>query len=244
MPMNKRLYYFDLHCHVLPGMDDGCKSCQESTQVLLESKRQFVVGIAATPHYYPRESVQRFLERREQAYERLKEHIQKSKLVTPKICLGAEVAYRNGISKEPMLDSLCYGESNYLLLEMPFSTWSHTVLDEVEYICLVRGIIPIIAHIERYAKFQDKKTLERLYGMNVLIQMNAEYYLSKETYRKARKLLKSGIVHILGSDSHNPDVRAPDLGFAFEYMLDEGLGKEAIRIKNQNKEVFLAAFGK
>ena len=65
----------DLHGHFLPGMDDGCKTPQESLQVLQSSYAKGVRRMFATPHYYPGEPVERFLERRAESVRILEEYI-------------------------------------------------------------------------------------------------------------------------------------------------------------------------
>ena len=236
--------YCDLHCHVLPGMDDGCRNCEESVRLLQESVRQNVWGIAATPHYYPSETVTSFLERREAACDRLMEYLQETDADVPELCLGAEVAYRSGIAREPMLEQLCYGRSDYLLLELPFGPWRGSVLDEIEEICLVRGMVPVIAHIERYVRFQNRETLTRLFDMDILIQMNAEYYLNMRSRGRAKRLLEKGRVQVMGSDSHNMDFRPPNLGIAMARMQKKGLQDHAESIIRQNEEIFLSAIGR
>lgn len=233
--------WFDLHCHVLPHMDDGCKTCEESVQLLMESKKQGISGIAATAHYYPVESVEQFIERRSQSFEQLCQYLRQNEQNVPSLCLGAEVAYRHGISREPLLDRLCYGKSGYLLLEMPFERWSGAVLREVREICYVRGLTPVIAHIERYMKYQDRKTMDELYRMDVLIQMNAEYYLNRWTRGKARRLLANGTVQLLGSDSHGMDRRLPNLGEAVERIKADGLDARLDELRQNNREIFEAA---
>lgn len=114
----------DLHSHILPGMDDGCKTVGESMQVLRDSWEQGITAMFATPHYYPVESVDAFLTRRRNAWQKLSEHMQQSSEQMPKICLGAEVAYRPGLCYEEDLRALCLGNSRYLLLELPFSRWN------------------------------------------------------------------------------------------------------------------------
>lgn len=210
--------YFDLHSHFLPGIDDGCKDCQEAMKVLIESKKQGVVGIAATPHYYPNETVDRFLRRREDAYQQLVEYLSKKNVIIPEICIGAEVAYRTGISREHDLQQLCYGKSEFILLELPFAKWSSGVMYDIEQICCVHGLVPVIAHLERYAKYQDKRILNELFDMNVLIQMNAEHYLDIWNQRRAKKQIQKQQIHVLGSDCHNISNRPPNVGNAAKKM--------------------------
>ena len=92
---------------------------------------QGIDTVAATPHFYAdRVSVEKFLSRRQRAYESLAEALENTPKA-PKILLGAEVAYYSGISSLEGLDSLCIGDSSTLLLEMPLSAWSEYMISEV-----------------------------------------------------------------------------------------------------------------
>ena len=98
----------DMHGHFLPGMDDGCKTPEESVQVLKSSYEQGVRRMFATPHYYPVEPVGEFLRRRDAAWNRLQGQLEKEPdACVPRICLGAEVAFRPGLSYEEDLRKLC-----------------------------------------------------------------------------------------------------------------------------------------
>ena len=241
MDMGNKPCYFDMHSHILPAMDDGCKNCDESAQVLQMSLEQGVVGVMATPHYYPKETVADFLERRQWAYEKLKTCIQEQHLSTPMICLGAEVAYHSGLIYEERLADLCLGKSKYFLLELPFSKWSPAVLRDVQAFRSVRGFTPIIAHLERYRDLEDKQTLGKLLDCDVLIQMNAEYFLYRGTRRKAKKWLQQGVVQIMGSDCHNISSRSPNLGYALLQMSQERLSACANEITDESRRIFEAA---
>ena len=212
----------DLHGHFLPEMDDGCKTVQESVQVLQSSYEQGISCVFATPHYYPVESVGDFLERRQAAYELLINHVADCHIEIPEICLGAEVAYRAGISMEAELDKLCLGNSRYLLLEMPFRRWDSAVVRDLQIICSTRNITPVLAHIERYLDLQTRDSLSSVLELDVLAQINAGAFLRFGSRRTAAKLLKNGIAQLLGSDCHNMTTRPPNLGLALDYLQMHG----------------------
>ena len=229
----------DVHCHLLPGIDDGCKTAEESLDLMEESYWQGITHIAATSHYYPKESVDCFLIRRMQAAKRLADALLASQWEDhPSVVLGAEVAYHNGLIYEPKLDQLCIGDSNYLLLELPFAKWDAAVLRDVQMLRSTRGIIPIIAHLERFFAFEDKKTIRKLLDMDVMIQMNAEYILNPKTQKQAKKLLQRGVVDLLGSDSHNMDTRRPNLGLAYEQLDSWGMEEIADQLADNALALF------
>lgn len=228
----------DLHGHFLPGMDDGCKTVEESVQVLQSSYEQGISRVFATPHYYPVETVEAFLARRQAAYGRLMEHIAVCNEPMPEICLGAEVAYRIGISREEKLDELCLGKSRYLLLELPFRRWDSNVVRDVQIMCSSRGITPVLAHIERYLDFQTRDSLNSMLELDVLVQMNTGDFLRFGSRRAAAKLLRKGTAHLLGSDCHNMTTRPPNMGPALEYLKKHGMKDILQNVGNLSMQIF------
>ncbi|MCD8146306.1 MAG: hypothetical protein LUD84_03315 [Clostridiales bacterium] len=241
--MENKCSYYDLHSHILPKMDDGSRSADESLQMLRLSGEQGAVGMMATSHYYPREPVEQFLSRRQRSYEMLCEALSRVQDPLPEVCLGAEVAYHSGLIYEERLTSLCMGKSRYLLLELPFSRWEPSVLRDVQALRRVQGVVPIIAHVERYWKIQDSKTMSKLLEMDVLIQMNGEAYLDTHSRRLAKKLLKGGVIQVMGSDCHNMDRRPPNLGPALQELQKGRLAEQREDILWQNEKIFIAARG-
>ena len=105
----RELEICDLHGHFLPGMDDGSGSVAESLQMLEMAAQQGIGQMFATPHYYPVETVDEFLQRREESAQQLTQAMEAAGKVLPKVCLGAEVAYRQGIGNADNLEKLCLG---------------------------------------------------------------------------------------------------------------------------------------
>jgi protein-tyrosine phosphatase len=137
----------------------------------------------------------------------------------PEIRLGAEVYYFGSISAFPELDKLCIEGTRHLLLEMPFSEWTSTMLLEVERLVYDCNITPIIAHLDRYLDYRKNiDCVDRLVKMGALIQMNGEYVNGLFTRTKALRLIKSGVISLLGSDCHNLDKRAPNLDKTFDII--------------------------
>ena len=145
----------DLHTHILPNMDDGSKSVEESEQMLCELKQQGVTTIVATPHFYAdRDDPKAFLGDREKAYQRLLMKIQEfdNKNELPEIILGSEVAYFEGMSDCDDLVSLKIEGTKLLLLEKPTIPWNERMISEVVAIYEKTGLVPVIAHIDRYIR--------------------------------------------------------------------------------------------
>ncbi len=215
----------DFHTHILPGIDDGSQSVEESLQMLSELKRQNVVTVAATPHYYAfRRTPAEFFERRQKAYDKLCIRRQEE---TPEILLGAEVLYFPGISRMEELNDFCIGNTDLLLLEMPFETWNRSVIREVKGLALSGKVRILIAHLERYYSDQPEKVWDDFLEQGIMMQANAEFFLSLMTRRKAIRLLKEGRIHVLGTDCHNMKNRRPRMDDAVK-RIEKHLGTEAM----------------
>ncbi len=213
----------DIHSHVLPGMDDGSKSVEESLHMLEASGEQGIDAIAATPHFYPSEnSPGQFLERRETAAKRL-QRVWRPGL--PQLKLGAEVYYFEGISRAPKIEDLAIEKTDILLVEMPFSPWTERMVREILMLHSRGQVRVLLAHIERYLRFAKPVMWEQLWEEGVLMQSNAEFFLDWRTRHRALQMLKGGQIHLLGSDCHGMEVRPPRLGKALEVIGDQGRQK-------------------
>ncbi len=215
----------DFHAHVLPGLDDGSDSTETSLRMLDMWREQGRVDtVCATPHFYPdRESPKRFLKRRRASWDRLASAMPEG---GPRILVGAEVFYFDGVAMTEDLPALCLEGTRLLLLEMPFVPWTSRMLDQVAEISR-RGLQPVIAHLERYLSFNDRQTVRSLMELDVLIQCNAEFFLDRHTARRALRMLRDGQIDLLGTDAHNTDSRAPNLAAALT-LIEEKLGRSAM----------------
>lgn len=194
----------DFHSHVLPKVDDGSRHMEESLGIL---KRQYAKGIhqvIATPHFYPEDDWRVFLRKRKLAKEEVERALEETGKGSMKLIGGAEVLLSVDTWAVDGLEELCIEGTSYILLEMPYSHWSDWVYTSVETIIDSRKLRPIIAHVERYdAVMENPNRLQRFLEMGALLQINT-YSLSKGSSREklAHKLIKHGMIHLLGSDVH------------------------------------------
>lgn len=211
----------DFHSHILPEIDDGAQSVEESLEMLRMLKAQGVNTVCLTPHYLAMdESPDEFLARREESYQKLKSAIDESGEEFPKLLLGAEVFYYPGICRMEELSKLTLQGTDLLLLEMPSCKWNEFSLREIEELYNNTGIRIVIAHIERYLDFQHKSTLERLFKGGVITQVNASFFISKRTRRKALKMFKLSHIGFIGTDCHNTKYRPPRMNEALQIIRD------------------------
>lgn len=228
----------DFHSHVLPGVDDGANSVETSLEMLYESKRQGVSKVIATPHfYYDETTVDEFLSKRQKSYEKLMAVETTDEF--PEIHLGCEVYLGGHVSELEGLEKLCLEGTNVILLEMPFGIWQSWLIDEVYSIRAKRKLIPVIAHVDRYqAMFKQFERMETLLSMEVAIQLNADAFLSWQSRRNIKKILKLNRPVLMGSDMHNMESRAPRMEAAAE-IIRKKFGSELLDSMDDNATCFL-----
>lgn len=217
----------DIHTHMLPGMDDGSRSVEQSLAMLALEAEQGIDTVAMTPHFLAdREGPEQFLARRYAAEEKLRSALA-DKPGMPKILCGAEVAFFEGLSRAEGIDALCIGDSRVMLVEMPFSKWNPRILNELTELRQVRGIQPVLAHVERYRSFVPDAVIDQLRDEGMWIQVNTSFFLHWQTARKAMARLKKREIHFIATDSHNLLKRPPNLGSVLE-KVEKKLGAQTM----------------
>ena len=202
----------DWHSHILPGLDDGSKDVAESVSMIGMQASQGVETVIATPHFYANdETVDSFLSRRSKAMEALKPQLPEN---APRILLGAEVRYYQGISRLEGLKKLTVEGSKLLLLEMPMGVWTESMVRELVELSGKSSVRIVLAHVERYMKQQKQSVWDRIIESGILMQVNASFFFFFTSKRKALNLLQNGVVQFVGSDCHNITTRPPMLGKA------------------------------
>ena len=200
----------DIHCHVLPGMDDGSPDTAVSLGMLRRQAEQGIGTVCCTSHYYAsREKIDAFCRRREEALDSLRPVLTRD---LPRLLPAAETAFFSGISECPDLDRLCIQGTRTLLLEMPFSIWNDFQVEEVAALVLDRGFRVVLAHPERFCGFKgNRERIRQLKQLPVALQVNAGALLSWRTRRLALELLREARFPLLASDCHNLTHRVPNL---------------------------------
>lgn len=232
----------DLHCHVLPGVDDGAADLEESLRMLKSAAKQGVYAVVATSHYsrqFRNEEPERFRMLREELQRRARTEIQEDFTIYS----GQEVFYTEDVVEK--LDEkklLTLNGSSYVLTEFHPSMPYSMIINGVRELTMAQ-YTPIIAHFERYSALREKGRVEELIQAGALMQMNYKPIGGKwyeETTRWCRKMLKEGNVHFLGSDMHNMRTRKPELMEASHWM-EKHLDNEYMKdISFANAEKILA----
>lgn len=218
----------DFHSHILPEVDDGSKSLEMSLQMLRVMAKQGITQVVATPHFYPQhDTPERFLKRRAESEALLREAMAGERGL-PALIIGAEVYYFRGMSDSDVITELTIAGSKGIMVEMPGLPWTEAMYQELEELHVKRGLKPVVAHVDRYlSRFNTHGIPKRLKNLPVLVQANAEFFLERSTASMALRMLKKGMIHLLGSDCHNLTDRSPNVGAAME-LIQQRLGPDAL----------------
>ncbi len=211
----------DLHCHILPGLDDGARDMEETLSMLRIAAGEGITDIVATPHFYAGgrsaapETVMRALETTRAAAE--KEDI------PIRLYPGNEIFYFSGLPEYIREGCVCtLNRSAYVLIEFPPSVLFRTVQNAMDAV-MGEGFLPILAHAERYeCLLKDFRRVENLREMGVRIQVNAGSVTGKSGHAAARfvhRLLKEEMADHVGTDAHRSDHRTPGLARCSQILI-------------------------
>lgn len=162
----------DLHCHILPAIDDGAETVSDSIDLLCEEQKQGVDSIVFTPHFnFERTNLHDFCLAREHSMQSLNKALTQRN-IDISVKLGAEVYFSVRMLDED-IEPLCFGDTNYILVEFPVNSRPYGLSRTMEDL-IRRGYIPILAHVERYPYFSEN--VNELYDLvmkGCLAQVNA-----------------------------------------------------------------------
>ena len=195
----------DIHSHLLPGLDDGVKSIEETIYILKALHKLGYKKVITTPHvmsdYYPNGTAD-ILGKLAQV---------KEKLIERKIKIQLEAAAEyyldeNLIAKLNNQEKLLTFGRNYLLFETSFFN-KPAFLEEAVFIMNAQGYQPVLAHPERYGYLQnDMGQVDKLRNMNLFFQMNMlslTGFYSRDVKKFAKKLMQADYIDFMGTDCHN-----------------------------------------
>lgn len=231
----------DFHSHILPGVDDGPETLEESLSMLRDSFLQGTYSMVSTSHFYAMDEYpQEFLKRRNAAAKQLKDALLYSAEVYPRVVLGAEVLFFPGISEAEEIRKLQIGCSGCILIEPPMAPWTDDMLDEIRQLGQNFDLVPVIAHVDRYmTKLQDDSLINRVLQRDLTVQVNGSYFLNPKTQKAALKNLKAGKIHLIGSDCHNSDSRPQNLGMVRKLVQDKQMKTEFQQLYKNAAELLM-----
>lgn len=220
----------DMHSHILPGIDDGAKDWDEFLAMAEIAVAEGITQMVCSPHFIPYETLysgETYAALLEEAKERLAERGLLLNLIA-----GSEVFFTADCLTFLSQGKLITINNNgkYLLIEfsrldIPRDT------QELLFALKLQGITPIIAHPERNKVFsRQPELLRKLINQGALCQLNTGSMMGvfgEEVGKTATLFLKSGMIHVLGSDAHTPRVRAPKFQQEIA-VIEKVIGKEEL----------------
>lgn len=215
----------DLHCHILPGVDDGAETMEDALTMARMAAESGVTHLVATPHcnlpyteeknYLSPSLISRFVE--------LRNRIQQAGIPL-KLYPGSEILCTPNLPELIRQDKLIpLGNSNYLLIEFFFDEALSYMDDMLEAIA-AEGLCPVIAHPERYEAVQrNPHIIEHWFSRGHIIQINKGSILGRLGRRAkytAQWILSHGLAHVVASDAHSPVARTTQMSELIQYITD------------------------
>ncbi|HUZ27971.1 MAG TPA: CpsB/CapC family capsule biosynthesis tyrosine phosphatase [Solirubrobacteraceae bacterium] len=197
----------DLHCHLLPGLDDGACNLADSVAMARQAQEDGIAAICATPHIRHDHDVRipELLARRAE----VAAAIARAGCAT-QVLGGGEVATTalDGLDDDELRAVSLGGTARWILLE-PAPGPLDDQLDSAVKRLSKRGFRPLIAHPERHLAPDLVQRLQRLVSHGALVQATAAFLVSEATREGMVALAQEGVIHVLGSDAHSPRTGRP-----------------------------------
>ncbi len=220
----------DMHSHILPNIDDGSRSIEETINLIQEAKKVGFTKIVLTPHY-----IEGYYEKQEKERKELIEEVY-SEVDNIELYNANEVYISENIIKllkEKKISKI--NDTRYLLFELPINIKPMNIY-EVVYEMLQNRITPILAHPERYTfVFKEPDIIYDLIQKGVLMQANYGSIIGlygKRAKLIVKKFLQNDMIHILGSDVHRQNsiyIKIPEIMGKLEKLI----GKEALKMLSE-----------
>lgn len=225
----------DIHTHVIFGVDDGPQTIQDSVDLIQKAYEQGVRVIVATTHH--RKDLfaideDELVERFKQLYE-----IVRDKWPDLTLLFGRECYCSSRLVEQLPNKNWCLNKTNYILLEFSSKiTWQQ--MNEAIRNILLKGLTPVLAHIERYDVLAyNADYVKDLIALGCYTQVNSSHALphkwfndsKKELKKRVRYFLNNRLVHCVASDMHNVSTRPPYMKEAYDFIcqiFDEDYAKE------------------
>lgn len=233
--------FVDIHCHILPGVDDGSQTPEETKAMLQKAWDEGIQIMVATPHYHK--------QRGKNDIELIKKQLlltrKLAKEVNPKmqICLGMEIYYGEDVPellKEGRVVSI--RKSRYILVELSPGDEFQYILNAVRKLQM-SGHTVIIAHIERYNCLRkDISNVEYLREMGAYLQVNTGSITGsygRSVKKFLREVLKAHLVQLVGTDAHGSERRTPKMQEAYKEVVKRCGEEYADQIFGQNAKKVL-----
>ena len=203
----------DIHSHILPNIDDGARSIEETFNLIKEAQKAGFEAIISTSHYMEN-YYETDVPEREVWVKAICENLQ-TKNIETNLYLGNEIYFSDNIIE--LLEqrkASTINDTSYVLFELPLNAEPMNLYDVV-YEMLQYKLVPILAHPERYSYVQkDPDLVYDLIEKGVLMQSNYGSIIGQYGEKAqiiVRKFFENNMVHFLGSDVHRPNTIYPKI---------------------------------
>jgi len=197
--------FVDIHCHILPGIDDGAKTVEESISLIKKMNELGINQVIATPHvmqdFYPNNELSI-----SNSFQKLIENLAKKKLNQTVINPSAEYMMDHHFENLVKQKDLFPLKENYVLVEMSYFQPPINLQEIIREISM-KGYIPVLAHPERYNYYHNKKEFYKiLKQQGCLFQLNilslSDHY-GKAVQKAGMYLLEENLINFVATDTHN-----------------------------------------
>ncbi|SNZ04759.1 protein-tyrosine phosphatase [Terribacillus aidingensis] len=232
----------DIHCHILPGMDDGARTLEDSIEMAKGAVAQGIHTIVATPHHRNNQFDNYYQDIIAQVND-LNQKLQEAN-VAVEILPGQETRIYGELSEGLLLGEILPVniDTHYILVEFPTTTvpkFSKKLLYDLQ----VDGYIPVIVHPERNSELlSNPHMLYELVKGGVLTQVTAASLVGKfgkKIKSFSHEIIQSNLTHFIASDAHNIHNRGFMLGEAMQ-EIENIYGKEIVYNYQENAELMIA----
>lgn len=232
----------DLHCHILPEIDDGASNLNEALEMARIAQHEGIKKMVNTSHFHP--------DFKFKMGKILQEEVNNFNLELKKnnidieVLLGNELYYYSDLIESlDDLDFYTINNSKYILIEFsPVNVPKN--LSDIVYEFKLKGYTPILAHVERYSLIMENPNI--IYDCineGAVIQVNASSVLGKhgkEMKKVADILLDNNMVHIIASDAHGSERRRPQLKEAYNFIKNKYSKEVADNLFENNQSLIIS----
>lgn len=218
----------DFHTHILPNIDDGAKTVEDSLFLLDTVSKLSMSQVVLSPHYYPsQERISEFVSKRNESCKTLAKAIktnQESGKKFPQLHVAAEVylepiIFNNNDLTPLTLDS----KGKFMLTELIYEDeLTHSTESMVRQLVYSYNIVPILAHIDRYPFLMKEKNLLHLLDMGCVAQINVSSLSGFLQRKKLLKYMEKGYIGVIGTDIHNKTY-IPRIKEGFSHLREDDL---------------------
>jgi protein-tyrosine phosphatase len=231
----------DIHCHILPGIDDGAKTIQDSIDLAKSAVAEGIDTIIATPHHrngkYDNTKTD-ILPLVSELNETLKQEFINLEVLPGQECrIYGEILqdYHNGEILPLNIDS------QYMFIEFPSSSVPRYA-ERLFYDIQVEGLIPVIVHPERNAELIERPDkLYKLVKNGAVTQLTASSlvgYFGKNIQKFSQQIIEANLTHFIASDAHNIHNRSFKMEEAMDYI-EKKYGIDAVYYFTENAELLV-----